>query len=173
MSADSLMKPRVSLATVLSSAFFLTLLVAATPLVASAQTAPVPGCFQFTLNGTPTGSQYCTTTANDITVVFKAGPNCYFNAGTLAEACPKGANNVDVSWGRAATGAPTLLNCYWTKGKTVIGTCPVMAGSTSFTIYGQSIVKVFWTLNGKRIGKPIVSPTTVNDVEFSLTAVTA
>lgn len=165
------MRPKVSVKMVLASTFFAIILVAATPLAVSAQTAPVPGCFYFTLNGKQVGSQYCTVKANDITVKFKAGNNCYFTSGTLAEECPKGANDIEVSWGRTATGAPALLSCYWTKGKTVLSSCPVQ--SASFTIYGKSITSVLWTLNGKRVGRPIVSPTPANDVEFSLTAMTA
>lgn len=169
------MKQKVPFSMMLASAFFVTIFLAAAPFVASAQTPPppVPGCFQFTLNGSPVGTQNCNMNANDITVKFVAGPNCYFNSGTLAMACPKGANNIEVIWGRAATGAPTLLTCEWTKGKTVIGPCPVMSGSTSFGIHGKSITKVIWTLNSKKLGKAIVSPTPANDVEFSLVGTTA
>jgi hypothetical protein len=167
------MKPKVSFGLMFVSAFFATILVAATPVIASAQTPPVPGCFHFTLNGVMVGAPYCTTKANDITVVFIAGPNCYYNVGTLAEACPHGANNIDVTWGRAATGAPSLISCVWTKGKTVIAICPVLQGSTGFQIYSKSIVKVVWTLDGARIGKAIVSPTPANDVEFNLVVPTA
>jgi len=162
------MKPRLSLGMILTSVFFVTILAVTPPLVASAQSAPVPGCFHFALNGAMVGPQYCSTKANDIMVVFVAGPNCYFNSGTLAMACPKGANNIDVTWGRAATGAAVLVTCDWTKGKTVIANCPVMTGSTSFTLHAQSITKVFWTLNGKKLGKGVASPTPANDVEFSL-----
>ena len=162
------MKAKVSLGVLFTSAFLVSILAAATPLAASAQSAPVSACFHFTLNNTMVGPQDCTVKANDITVIFVAGPNCYFNTGTLAMACPKGANNIDVTWGRAATGAPALLTCDWTKGKIVISSCPVMTGSTSFTIHAQSITKVFWTLNGKKLGKAIISPTLANDVEFSL-----
>jgi hypothetical protein len=158
----------------LISSFLVAMLVSVAPLAASsAQTPPVPGCFHFTLNGTQVGPQYCSAKANDIAIIFKPGTNCFFNTGTLAEACPKGANNIEVTWGRAATGAPTLLSCVWTKGGTAVSPCPVQTGSTSFTFYSQSITRVFWTLNGKRIGKPIVSPTPANDVEFSISGVTA
>ncbi|HYB03720.1 MAG TPA: hypothetical protein VED17_04615 [Nitrososphaerales archaeon] len=162
------MKARVSLGVFLTSAFLVSILAAATPLAASAQSVPVPGCFHFTLNGAVVGPQYCTVKANDIAMIFVTGPNCYFNTGTLAMACPKGANNIDVTWGRAATGAPALLTCDWTKGKMVISSCPVMTGSDSFTVHAQSITKVFWTLNGKKLGNAIVSPTPANDLEFSL-----
>jgi hypothetical protein len=150
----------------LTTLFFVTLF-AATPFVASAS-AP-KGCFVFTVDGDPVGKTLCDALANDITVKFTTpDPNCVLVGSTgQTEACPTGANNLEVTWGPSATGPTEISKCLWTKGSAVIGTCPI-AGSTKFTLTNTPIKKVFWTHNGNaiKVVRPPVGVGVVNDVEF-------
>ncbi len=165
-------KNRISVGITLASAFFVAFLVVSMSLTTSVATtsAKPEGCFQFTINGQPIDTPYCNSKANDITIVFKPSPNCYISSSTLAQSCPKDANNIDVVWGMSATGTATILRCVWTHGKTILSTPCVVLTSPSLIQFEFSglVIKVFWTLNGKRIGPVIVPPTIANDVEFSL-----
>lgn len=173
------MKTRIALGISLTSAFLVAFLVSTSSVsvFATPNAAPVPSCFYFTLNGSPNSITWCTNTnsgpkavnANDLAVVFKPGSNCNVAFGTLAQACPKGANNIEVFWGMTATGATVVTSCEWTHGKKVLTTpCTVTPNTTAFTVSGTLITKAWWTLNGKRVSPVFTASSGTNDIEWYL-----
>jgi len=132
------------------------------------------GCFQFSSGGNPIGAAVCNQKANDLTIFFKWGGNCIAIFGTAGNPCPKGSNNIDFSWAVSPTGAPQITKCVWTKGGVVLSNpCNVPPGTSTFKLLNiqgtaTTIFKVFFTLNGVRIGKVFKPPAgiVVNNVEF-------
>jgi hypothetical protein len=173
------MNHKLRLGMALLSAFPAILLIATTLLAIpmAAAVSPQGPCFTFTSNNNPVGAPICNSAANDLTVFFIPGPNCIVTFGTLSMMCPKGANNIDFTWGPTPAGGNVITSCVWTKGNKVLKSlpCAVPPGTTTFTITDingtvTTIPKVFWTLNGKRLGKVIKPPAgiVVNDLEFTV-----
>ena len=163
---------------IVTSGLFATMLVAITfmSISVSASTSQAPGCFQFSTNGNGYGTVWCNSKANDLSVHFKWGPNCFIMFGTAGQPCPKGANNIEIFWGMTSTGATLITSCEWTKGNVVLTNFPCNVpspGSSTFTIENikgstTTITKAYFTFNGAKIGlvyKPAAGIVT-NDVEF-------
>lgn len=139
----------------------------------------IPSCYYFTVNGNQVGSPVCansnlkTSDANDIALVFKAGKNCLVTwQSGLTEACPKGANNIDVTWGIPAGGGTVVVTgCVWTKGTTVLSNpCTFPVSTTSFKLNSLLVTKAFWTLTNGRIGKTTLAPADANGVSWYLSS---
>jgi hypothetical protein len=161
------------------SAIFATFIVASTFLSISFASSTVSStpCFYFTSGNSQVGGTICNSAANDITVFFKPGPNCIVAFGTAGLPCPKGANNIDVTWGINAAGGLAITSCAWTKNNVTLPiSCNLTSPSpTSFNVIDPNgstttIVKVFWTINGAKLGKVIKPPAgvVVNNLEFTV-----
>jgi len=136
-----------------------------------------PPCFFFTENGHMIGKLHCNAKANDLETVFtqKPGTACSVQL-TVNGApdgapipCPPNANDIEVTWGLNPAGQEVIMKCVWTVNGVAIASClptnhnPLDNG---FTLVSLTIVRAFWTLNGKMIGLPIKAPTGANDLEF-------
>ena len=135
------------------------------------------GCFNFSSGNTVLPPMHCNARANDITVFFRPGGNCFvaFGPTGAGQSCPSGANNIDVTWGPTPLGT-AITKCVWTHGNHILpNPCPLPpTPPPTFRVLDiqgtlTTIPRVFWTLNGAKLGSTIFPPAgVVNNLEFKI-----